>query len=338
MEIRYPIIILVSIIFFVIIFLFSKKKNIKGNNKKKVANTKIVKNTLEFKSIIKRYRFFLYLVYVLVFICFIAASFLSARIIEERTTSNEIYNRDILICMDVSGSMYNQNAEIIEAYKDIVKGLKGERFGLSIFNSSSLLLLPLTDDYDYIEETLDTLAISFDYNINYEKHKNEDIDVRSYYSNYIWYGTGVDSSRGSSLAGDGLASCVFDFPEIEEKRSRTIIFSTDNYVSGTELINVSEAAEIAKKRNIKIHSITPITYKNDASEMLEEATKNTGGKFFIFNQGKTVDNIVKEIDQEEKSVLKGPVKAYIIDYPTVPFVILLLSFVVMIIIEKVVLS
>ena len=32
------------------------------------------------------------------------------------------------------------------------------------------------------------------------------------------------------------------------------------------------------------------------------------------------------------------VKAYIIDYPTVPFVILLLSFVVMIIIEKVVLS
>ena len=338
MEIKNPIIILASIIIFIIVFLFSGKKLVRGNNKKKIANTKIVKNTSEFKSIIMRYRFFLYLVYVLVFICFISSSILTARIVEEKTTSNEIYNRDILICMDVSGSMYTQNAEIIEAYKDIVKGLKGERFGISIFNSSSFLLLPLTDDYEYVEETLDTLAQSFDYNIHYNKYKDVDLETRSYYSNYIWYGTGVDSSRGASLAGDGLASCVFDFPSIEEKRSRTIIFSTDNLVSGTELIDVSGAAELAKKKNIKVHSITPITYKSEASKMLEDASKSTGGKYFIFNKGQTVNHVIQEIEQEEKSVLKGPVKSYIIDYPTIPFIILLVSFIVMIIIEKVVLS
>ena len=338
MEIKYPIIILVSIVVFVIVFIFSKDKKIKGNNKNKVANTTIIKNTLEFKSIIKRYRAFLYLVYVLVFICFIASSILTARVIEEKTTSNEIYNRDILICMDVSGSMYEQNEKIIDAYKEIVKGLKGERFGISIFNSSSYLLLPLTDDYEYIEETLETLATSLDYSSNYDKYKNVDLETRLYYSNYIWYGTGVDSERGSSLAGDGLASCIFDFPKIEEKRSRTIIFSTDNFVAGTELINVTDAAVMAKKRNIKIHSITPITYKNKETEALENASKSTGGKLYVFNEGQTVDGVIKEIEQEEKSILKGPIKSYIIDYPTVPFIILLISFLILIIIDKVVLS
>ena len=338
MEIKNPIIILVSIVVFIIVFLLSKDKKIKGNNKNKIANTKIIKNTLEFKSIIKRYRAFLYLVYVLVFVCLLASSILTARFIEEKTISNEIYNRDILICMDVSGSMYSQNEAIINAYKEIVKGLKGERFGISIFNSSSFLLLPLTDDYEYIEETLDTLATSFDYNSNYDKYKNVDLDTRLYYSNYIWYGTGVDSERGSSLAGDGLASCIFDFPKIEEKRSRTIIFSTDNYVVGSELINVTDASAIAKKRNIKIHSITPITYKNKETEELETASKNTGGRLYVFNEGKTVNGVINEIEQEEKSILKGPIKSYIIDYPTVPFIILLISFIALIIIDKVVLS
>lgn len=337
MEIKYPIVIVVSAILFVIIFLFSGNKKEKKKNKNKVANTKIVKRTKAFKSVIMRYRFFLYLVYVLVFVCLMASAVLTARIIEEETISNEIYNRDILICMDVSGSMYAQNEEIIDAYRDIVKGLKGERFGISIFNSSSFLLLPLTDDYEYIEEILDTLATSFDYNSNYEKYKNVDAETKSYYSNYIWYGTGIDSERGSSLAGDGLASCIFDFPNIDEKRSRTIIFSTDNFVSGSELINVADAAKIAKKKGIKIHSITPTTYKNEETEMLENASKLTGGNMYVFNKGNTVDGVIKEIEKEEKSVLKGPVKSYIIDHPVIPFIVLLISFVVLIIIEKVVL-
>lgn len=342
MEIKYPIIILISVIVFFVFFFLNKDKKEKVRNKNKIANTSIIKNTSEFKNIIKKYRFFLYFIYVLVFICVLSSSLLSSRIVEEKTISNEIYNRDIMLCMDVSGSVIELDADLINTYLDVVKGLKGERFGISIFNTSSVLILPLTDDYEYINDTLINLAKGMDLMIDYDSHPEFSTTERIYYSEYIYYGTTVGSkNRGSSLTGDGLASCIYDFPNLDEKRSRVIIYSTDNEVAGTEYINVTDAAKLAKKKNITVHAINPSNstydYDNHIAK-LKDAAKITGGNYYVYEDGKTVSNVINEIEKQEKSILKGPVKTSITDYPSVPLLITIISFIGLIVIDKVVLS
>jgi hypothetical protein len=339
MEIKNPFIILISIILFVFVLLLTVKRNETNKNKNKIANTKIIKNTDAYKAIIKKYRFFLYFLYVIVFISIFASSILSSRIIEEQTRNDEVYNRDIMLCMDVSGSVLDLNAELVDTYKEVVKNLKGERFGISIFNTSSYLLIPLTDDYDYILNTLDDLKISIDINNDFSSHSNLESSEKLYYSEFITYGTLVGAEqRGSSLAGDGLGACVFDFPNLNEKRSRIIVFSTDNEVYGEEYLNVEEAAKISKSKNITVYSIAPKLIKTADESKLKRATELTGGNYYVHEKGPTVKNIVNEIEKKEKSVLKGPEKTLITDYPTIPFIITLLSFVILIIIDKVVLS
>ena len=354
MEIRYPIIIVISLILFVVIFFISKKGNLKEKNKNKIANSSFIKNTIAFKNIMKKYRLVLYLLYVVIFIAVLTSSILSSRIVSEKTFSNDVYNRDIMLCMDISASGWEPDLELINSYKDIVKSLKGERFGISIFNTTSFLLVPLTDDYDYVLDIFDKLYASIEYNIYYYYHKGSnkysdmDLDEKNRLRKYIESGTVIGaSSRGSSFSGDGLASCVYDFPNLEEERSRIIVLSTDNDYYGPnnnedrstaeQYIQVEDAAKIAKKNNIVVYTIAPEEMKPQDEEVLKNATVNTGGKYYVFKKGPTVTEIVKEIESREKSLLEGKQRKALIDYPIIPFIILLISLVLLIIIDRVVL-
>ena len=58
---------------------------------------------------------------------------------EERASS-----RDIVLCLDVSGSALPYDREVIDTYRTLVDNFKGERIGLSIFNSTSRTVFPLT--------------------------------------------------------------------------------------------------------------------------------------------------------------------------------------------------
>ena len=69
---------------------------------------------------------------------------------EERASS-----RDIVLCLDVSGSTLPYDREVIDTYRTLVDNFKGERIGLSIFNSTSRTVFPLTDDYELVSEQLD---------------------------------------------------------------------------------------------------------------------------------------------------------------------------------------
>ena len=69
---------------------------------------------------------------------------------EERASS-----RDIVLCLDVSGSALPYDREVIDTYRTLVDNFKGERIGLSIFNSTSRTVFPLTDDYELVSEQLD---------------------------------------------------------------------------------------------------------------------------------------------------------------------------------------
>ena len=51
----------------------------------------------------------------------------------------ESRNRDIMLCLDVSGSMYEADSEILRVYAELSKGFKGERIGLVLLIARRLL-------------------------------------------------------------------------------------------------------------------------------------------------------------------------------------------------------
>ena len=327
MEIRYPILIFIFIALFIIIFFISNKKKETKKNNIKIANTNIIKRTEYYKKILTRYRIILYLLYSVLFLGILSSSLLTSRIVEKSVISDKKYNRDIMLCLDVSQSTDELNAELVDKYTELVDELKGERIGISIFNATSYLLVPLTQDYDYIKESLTKMDKSLKCIKNYFSCES----IVDDYS-FLIDGTQTDLTRGSSLIGDGLASCIFSFPKLDEKRTRSIVLVTDNEVYGTELINVVDAAKIAKKKNITIYTISPLkTYKKNFGS-LEEATKLTGGKSYLQTDG--VNKIVDEINKKEKSLLEGQKQEVEYDHPEIPFIMLTFSFVVILFIDK----
>ncbi len=337
MEIKYPIIIIISIILFVLAFFISLSKIKSRKHKKKVANTSIVKESKEYKSLLFKYRIGMYIIYAIIFVCLLSSSLLSSRIVKTQVIENEIYNRDIILCMDVSTSVDDLNKELVESYKEVVKSLNGERFGISIFNTSSYTLVPLTEDYDYVLGELDTISKALTARNSYDY--SYDVDNYLYLNRYLLYGTIVgNETRGSSIIGDGLAACVFSFPNLEEDRSRIIIFSTDNDLQGKEYISLVDAGKLSKSKNITVYTIAPSITTSRFGKDLETVANTTGGKYFVQGRGETIENIVNGIESQEKTLLKGNSKTVVIDYPEVPYILLLLGFVGLIVVDKVVLE
>ena len=328
MEIAYPIVIVISIPILIFLILKKFKKEVLYLQGKKIANTKYAQETEYYKKLFRKYKILVKSVKVVCIICIIISTILTARIVKIDRQKNDMYNRDIFLCMDVSTSVDELNVELVESLKDIISELHGERFGISIFNTSSVVLSPLTDDYEYVNDILNTLHRCFNMSLMRESYS-------SYYWQYLYGGTLVgNEERGSSLIGDGLASCVLNFPKLNEKRTRIIIFSTDNDLAGKEIYSLSEAASLAKDNNVIVYGIAPNSIRADDEISMRMAIEKTGGKYYTTASNTTVKDIVKEIESKAKNVTETKTNVRVIDYPQVPFVLLLISIIVLYVLNK----
>lgn len=288
-----------------------------------------------YKKTMKKYKILAILLKILCIVSIVMSLLLISRlgVLDEESLTQ--YNRDIILCMDVSDSVNELNEELVSDLKKVVKQLKGERFGISIFNTSSVTLIPLTDDYEYILNQLDELQKSF-------KIRRDYIDKRIYIENttalatsYLHSGTLVGNEvRGSSLIGDGLASSINIFGNVNENRTKIVIFTTDNEVYGKEIVTLKEAGEICKKNNVIVFGIAPRTIKPNDKVAMQEAIEITGGKYYTEGERNSVSNIVDNIEKTGKSKIKLPEKMKIIDKPEVPFVVLIITIMGVFILDK----
>ena len=206
MEIMYTIVIVIcTILGFAIFFInFNKKKQY--TNGKKVANTKYIKETEYYKTKVKRYKIISNVLKTISLICLIISSILIARPVTVQSKSEDRYNRDILISLDISTSECEVNLELVKKFKQILSDIKGDRIGIIIYNTAPIVYCPLTDDYDYVKESLDKvekqLKLVVDNDGTIPSLDSEDTDSYTF-----WYGGVVANNnvRGSSLVGDGLA-------------------------------------------------------------------------------------------------------------------------------------
>lgn len=334
MEIRYPILLLLVPILIILFFKFINNKNIKQTAESKIANTSYLKETEYYKKLLKKYKILKVIIITSFIIAISTATILASRLSKVETRQENDYKRDIMLCMDVSASVDELNLELVKNLKNTVNTLKGERFGISIFNTSSVLVSPLTDDYNFILNALDEIEKSLIANnsMDYSKYNASDY---FYIRNYIYSGTlEGNESRGSSLIGDGLASCIYKFPKLdEEKRTRIVIFSTDNDLAGKPIVTLDKAALIAKKKNVKVFGIGTTIMKNKDKQEFESAVKQTGGKFYT-QSSSNLKNIVNDIEKTSKSLIKGKTETKELDIPEIPFILLLISSTLIILISK----
>ncbi len=321
MELKNQYVIIIGVVVLVVLLFgsFLKKKSYAGG--KKISSMYGVENTEYFKRKMRMFRV-IRAVATGSFIATIAISFLLlARPYTTLKENEEQYKRDIILCMDVSSSVDELNASLVEELKDTVKQLKGERFGIVIFNTSGVMLCPLTDDYEYVLTVLDDIHSSLTVDSSADEME------WMYNMHYIIDGTDVgDEERGSSLIGDGLATAACDFPDISEDRTRIVILSTDNQLDGTPIFSLDEAADLCSKKKITVYGIGTNLMADTDMESMKSTVEKTGGKFYLEEESGTVGSIVDSISKEAKSLVKGRVIVKEIPWIQVPIILLCISF------------
>ena len=200
---------------------------------------------------------------------------------------------DIVLCMDVSGSMLAQDftPNRLEAMKqvaaDFVDRRPTDRIGLVIFAGESFTSSPITMD----RATLKTQILSAQ-------------------TGYLADGTAI---------GDGLATSVERLKDSKTK-TRVVILLTDGDDQGG-LLDPNAAKEIAKSVGIKVYTIGMATegfaeapmqtedgqvtmrkqQVNVDESLLRSIAAETGGLYFRARDNAGLQNIYAEIDKLEKS-------------------------------------
>ena len=206
---------------------------------------------------------------------------------------------DIILAVDVSGSMLARDFKPnrLEALKktaiDFVRHRPNDRIGLVLYAGEAFTKVPLTTDKDMLIRAI------------------KDIDFFKLFRQ-IDQGTAI---------GMGLATAVSRLKDSKAK-SKVIILMTDG-VNNTGAIDPGTALELAKQFGIKVYTIGigtngiapfPVFYQNGQigyepqkveidEDLLKKIARETGGKYYRATSNKKLQEIYREIDKMEKTVI-----------------------------------
>lgn len=200
---------------------------------------------------------------------------------------------DIVLCMDVSGSMLAQDftPNRQEASKQVaaefVRSRPTDRIGVVIFSGESFTQCPITTDHQMLLSQINNIRGGF----------MED-------------GTAIGSGLATSL----------ERLNASQSPSKIVVLLTDGENNGG-LIDPLTAKEMARSLGIKVYTIgvgsegmapTPVQTPNGTivmqnervnidEKLLTEIADQTGGKYFRAKDNQSLASIYKEIDQMEKT-------------------------------------
>lgn len=206
--------------------------------------------------------------------------------------TSRIEGTDIVIALDISGSMSASDFEPSRfvAAKDVatkfVNTRANDNMGLVVFAGESLSLMPLTNDRAALANAIRQVEMG-------------------------------ELTDGTAI-GDGLASAINRIASGKAK-SKSIILLTDGTNNAGD-VPPSTAAQIAKQKGIKVYTIgvgtngsikikdpygfstTTMETKIDEAS-LRQIANLTGGKYFRATDERMLNDVFKEIDSLEKTVL-----------------------------------
>ena len=257
-----------------------------------------------------------------------AALLLAARPYERSSVREKVSRRDIFLCMDISSSACGGLAGFVEEFRELVPDLDGDQVGVSLFNTSAMQYVPVTEDYAFVVQRLDELAEYFrsaeefraEYTEKYDYVHEIPKDRLARYEelNAILsvFDRGVTAGyevKGTSAVSEGLASCLFSFPELRtETRPRIIIFVTDNlpeYI-GDPLATLEEVAGMCSYDGVTVYGVCPASRPDSpeaeaaaeqAGSELKAAVESTGGVFYRLDDSFSAEQLLADIRTRERT-------------------------------------
>ena len=229
----------------------------------------------------------------------LSAAAIAGRPVRVTERSDALANRDIVLCLDVSTSMVRIDSSVLTTFSEILEDFDGERVGLVAWNSAAQTIVPLTDDYDLLRDQLQELGDVLDID-----PKNVTLKQQRDYEE-AFGGTQTTGVNGSSLAGDGLASCAQAF-------DNQVIDPDDE-----QIYPLPDAVNLLAERKIRLFSIYGADDDQDFQNLLDKSpeesreelktlTEGPGkGRFYDVEDSGTGGQIVKELEKTEVSALGG---------------------------------
>jgi Ca-activated chloride channel family protein len=213
----------------------------------------------------------------------------------EPPVSRTIPTRDLLVAIDLSGSMetrdftnrQGQQVDRLTAVKEVLDDFlarrEGDRVGMIVFGNAPFVLVPFTQDLQTCRQLMQEMVPRM---------------------------AGPQTMLGDAI---GKAIAVFESSDLDEQ---VLILLTDGNDTGS-LVPPTNAAAIARDRGITVHVIgmgDPSGLGEAAldTKTLEAIADTTGGLFFLAQDRAALDGIYGELDRlsnREQSVLSyRPVK------------------------------
>lgn len=283
-------------------------------------------NTESASGLFRQWRVLSRLAVILLVVALALATALVARPSTVDEGEEKASSRDIVLCLDVSGSALPYDREVIDTYRQLVDSFKGERIGLSIFNSTSRTVFPLTDDYELVSKQLDkasSILAGVESQDDIDKMKDSDYQAIS-----DWLEGTQNRKESTSLIGDGVVSCAAMLPgfaygnasadNAERQRAASIVLATDNVVSGKPTYTLDEALNLTKQAQITVDGLFSGPKQSEADETTQEfksAIEAHHGVFLTQSNGASVSSLVKEIESRRNHENESSNKAAMVDAP-----------------------
>jgi Ca-activated chloride channel family protein len=260
---------------------------------------------------LRRYRRLLLGLIASLLVLLVGVGLITARPASVSSVQPKLSNRDIVLCLDVSGSMVDYDKEVLDVFGELAEQFTGERISLVVFNASAVTRFPLTSDYEYIADQFADLRADFD------------SETSDYYRGTLF-------GNGSSLVGDGLASCVVRFDAPDAERSRSVILVTDNLIAGEPIFTLPEAGALAQERGVTVFGINPgdteaKAYLADLATEFRTVVEGTQGSYFALDDPRAIPSIVDEITAQQAAEMVGEPQIVLTDQPALPVLVAFLG-------------
>ena len=199
----------------------------------------------------------------------------------------EISQREILIAVDLSGSMSTRDfknskgekVDRLEVVKNVLSTFfdkrKGEKIGLILFGNAAFVQSPFTQDLDALQHLLSELQVGM--------------------------------AGPQTMIGDGIGLGVKMFQE-SNVTDRMLILMSDGDDTGSK-IPPKTAAKLAANEGVKIYSVAMGDPQNAGehpidTDMLKAITSETGGKFYYAWNSDELEDIYTQIDKLTPKLVK----------------------------------
>ena len=308
-----PVVLAVVAVATVVGWMLARRAGVRSGKKGWVANTGYLRGLPKYQALVRRTRASLAIAFVCFLIAVIATSVSAGAPVDRYVKHDKSASRDIVLCLDSSGSMLPYDSKIGGAFRQIISHFEGERISLQLWDAYSMTMFPLTDDYDMATDVLQDMSDTIDTGLIQVGGKISGTRELFEYLEPVL----DEKQEVSSLVGDGLASCIMGFDHNDKQRSRTILLATDNEVYGSGVYDLSEAIEFAKSQGVTVTALYPgsdISLSSEALQLRDEVRK-TGGDFYDASSPSAVDSVVKQIEAEQKEELDSAGKMIETDRP-----------------------